>query len=266
MCAPAPVPEGCTVNTSRLADPLVTSNGSLVAAARPVAVAADRVYPVPVDWVPIRSMVRVENVATPATAFTAVTPDSVAPPVPVPLVITTVTFPVKPGTVLPSASCTAGAIAAPASVALGCTANANWAGAPAVIANAALGASGRPSATAASVYPVPLLSMLSVEKLATPATAVTVVVPDSVPPPGLVPIVTVTAPTKSVAVRPTASRASTWTAGASVAPAVAAAGCITKASWVGGPGGPVVSALQVDMREERTTSPAAAANRAGRVR
>src|SRR5881628_3421429 len=175
MCAPAPVPEGCTVNTSRLADPLVTSNGSLVAAARPVAVAADRVYPVPVDWVPIRSMVRVENVATPATAFTAVTPDSVAPPVPVPLVITTVTFPVKPGSVLPSASCAAT-----------CTAGAT--AAPAVIANAALGASGRPSATAASVYPVPLLSMLSVEKLATPATAVTVVVPDSVPPPGLVPI------------------------------------------------------------------------------
>src|SRR6267142_2672529 len=115
-------------------------------------------------------MLRAEKVATPFTAATVVVPDSVPPLGLAPS--DAVTSPVNPATVLPSASraatFTAGAIAAPATVDLGSTPNSSWTGAPAVIANAALVASGRPSATAASVYPLALLSMLSAEKLATP--------------------------------------------------------------------------------------------------
>ena len=55
--------------------------------------------------------------------------------------------------------------------------------------------------------------------VATPATAATVVVPVSVPLPGLIPMVMTTLPTKPVAVLPKASCAVTETAGDSVAPA-----------------------------------------------
>src|SRR5579885_233212 len=44
---------------------------------------------------------------------------------------------------------------------------------------------------AASVYPVPTLLMLRFGKEATPLAAATVAVPESVPPPGFVPIATV---------------------------------------------------------------------------
>src|SRR5256885_10136829 len=71
------------------------------------------------------------------------------------------------------------------------------------------------------------------EKLATPFTGFTVVVPDSVPPPGLAPSATVTAPEAFVTVLPEAS----WiaTAGAIPAPAVALLGCAVKDSLVAGP-------------------------------
>src|SRR6478735_8481775 len=52
------------------------------------------------------------------------------------------------------------------------------------------------------------------EKLATPFTATTVVVPDSVPPPGLVPMATVTLAVELVTVLSKASRTVTCTAGA----------------------------------------------------
>src|SRR5687767_15170560 len=68
------------------------------------------------------------------------------------------------------------------------------------------------------------------EKVATPATADTVVVPDSVPPPGLVPIATVTLAVELVTVFPNASCTVTCTAGLSAAPAVALVGCTVKAS------------------------------------
>ena len=47
-----------------------------------------------------------------------------------------------------------------------------------------------PADAAVSVYPAPTLSRERLEKVATPLNAATVVVPDSVPPPGLVPIAT----------------------------------------------------------------------------
>src|SRR5882672_328587 len=66
--------------------------------------------------------------------------------------------------------------------------------------------------------------MLSVPNVATPATAGWVAVPDSVPPPGLVPIATATFPVNPVAVLPNVSRAATCTAGVITAPAGALLG------------------------------------------
>src|SRR5512133_1611566 len=85
--------------------------------------------------------------------------------------------------------------------------------------------------------------MERVEKVATPFTADTVVVPDSVPPPGLVPIATVMLAVELVTVLPNASCTATCTAGERLAPAgallgwtrnasAAATGGITVAVWV----------------------------------
>src|SRR6185295_10287883 len=68
------------------------------------------------------------------------------------------------------------------------------------------------------------------EKLATPFTADTVVVPDSVPPPGLVPIATVMLADELVTVLPNVSCTATCTAGEMAAPAVALVGWTVKAS------------------------------------
>src|SRR5689334_23178060 len=69
------------------------------------------------------------------------------------------------------------------------------------------------------------------ENVATPATAATVVVPDSVPPPGLVPIATVTFAVELVTVLPNASCTATCTAGETLAPAVALLGWTVKATF-----------------------------------
>src|SRR5438034_956483 len=70
--------------------------------------------------------------------------------------------------------------------------------------------------------------MLSPEKLATPATAATVLVPDKVPLLGFVPIATVIFPVNPVAVLPLASWAVTWTAGVIAAPATVFVGSTLK--------------------------------------
>src|ERR1051325_5194963 len=97
--------------------------------------------------------------------------------------------------------------------------------------------------------------MLRVEKDATPATADTWVVPDSVAPgaPDPARIATVTLPVKVVIVWPSASRAVTWTAGVIFAPAVVVEGCAVKASEVAlmsngvlvAPGSPAAFAVSV---------------------
>src|SRR5437667_253844 len=69
-----------------------------------------------------------------------------------------------------------------------------------------------------------------VGKLATPATADTVVVPESVPPPALLPMATVTLAVELVTVLPKVSWTVTWTAGEIAAPAVALVGCTVKAN------------------------------------
>src|SRR5438105_3139406 len=71
--------------------------------------------------------------------------------------------------------------------------------------------------------------MLRPVKVATPALAATVVVPESVPAAGLVLMAIETLPLKLASVFPAASCAATLTAGAMAAPAVALPGC---AVWV----------------------------------
>src|SRR5260221_8499961 len=68
------------------------------------------------------------------------------------------------------------------------------------------------------------------EKEAMPALAATVVVPERVPPPGLVPIERVILADELVTVLPKVSWTATWTAGAIDAPAFALVGCTVKAS------------------------------------
>src|SRR5262245_6318823 len=72
--------------------------------------------------------------------------------------------------------------------------------------------------------------MERLENVATPLTADTVVVPDSAPPPGLLPMATVTLAVELVTVFPNASCTDTCTAGLIDAPAVALVGCTVKAS------------------------------------
>src|SRR5690348_13008054 len=66
--------------------------------------------------------------------------------------------------------------------------------------------------------------------VATPLTAATVAVPDSVPPPGLLPSATVTFPVKLVTVLPRLSCVVTCTDGVIAAPATTLDGCTVKTS------------------------------------
>src|SRR5713101_655149 len=74
--------------------------------------------------------------------------------------------------------------------------------------------------------------MLKVDKLAMPAVAATLAVPESVPLLGFVPIATVTVPVNPVAVLPWASWAVTCTAGVIAAPAVVLLGWTLNTSCV----------------------------------
>src|SRR3954471_18105871 len=78
--------------------------------------------------------------------------------------------------------------------------------------------------------------MERLEKLATPPTAATVPVPDSVPPPGLVPMATVMLAVELVTVLLNASCTVTCTAGATDTPATAFAGWTVNASLVAAAG------------------------------
>src|SRR5438876_775453 len=102
-------------------------------------------------------MLRFAKVATPLTAATVVVPARVPLAGLVP--IASVMLVVAVVTVLPWASwtvtCTAGVIAVPAAVLLGCTVKASFAAAPALMLNALLVALVRLVADAVSVSPVP---------------------------------------------------------------------------------------------------------------
>src|SRR5256885_14339374 len=77
--------------------------------------------------------------------------------------------------------------------------------------------------------------MLKLEKVATPDTAAMLVEPASVPPPGFVPIATVTVPVNPLTVFPRASCAVTLTAGVIARPAVAFEGCTVNTSCAASP-------------------------------
>src|SRR5688572_22307527 len=209
MDTPATALVGWTVKASLVAAAGLMVNAELDA---PVSApdAAVRVYPTPA-----LSIERLENVATPLTAATVVVPESVPPPGLVP--IATVMLAVELVTVFPNASCTAtctaGLIAAPAVALVGWTVNASRDAAAGVMLNADEVAPVSGAAAAVSLSPVPDFSMESLENVATPAAADTVVVPDSVPPPGLVPIATVMLAVELVTVFPNASCTTTCTAG-----------------------------------------------------
>src|SRR5439155_1622186 len=124
------------------------------------------------------------NVATPAIAANVRVPDKV-PPAGLNASVT-VTLPAKPVAVLPRESNavtrTAGLMVAPVVVVLGCTVTASWVAVPGAMVKPALVRLARSGVVAASGDPSPALPILRVEKVATPATAGTVVVPESVPP------------------------------------------------------------------------------------
>src|SRR5216117_1829830 len=153
ISAPAVVVLGCTENTNCVAVPAVILNAVLVPVTGPGALAVS-VYPVPT-----LSIDRPVNVATPPDAAWVAVPDKAPPDGLVP--IASVTLPVNPVTVLllasSAVSCTAGVIAAPADVVLGCTENTSCVAVPAVILNAVLVV--LPAPVAVSVYPVPTLSI-----------------------------------------------------------------------------------------------------------
>jgi hypothetical protein len=107
--------------------------------------------------------------------------------------------------------------------------------APTVISNGLLVAEVSPALVAASVYPVPALSMDKLLKVATPLTAFTVFVPLRVPPLGLVPIAIVTAAVLVLTKLPFASCTCTVTVGVIVAPAAVFVGCCPNVSCVAVP-------------------------------
>ena len=90
--------------------------------------------------------------------------------------------------------------------------------------------------------------MFKLGKAATPATAVTVVAPERVPPAGFVAIATLTLPVKPVAVLPSASCAATCTAGTIGMPAGVLLGCTRNASLLAGPAMMVNAVLAGDVR------------------
>src|SRR5436309_12949097 len=77
--------------------------------------------------------------------------------------------------------------------------------------------------------------MLRLEKVATPLTAATVVVPERVPLAGLVPIASVMLVVAVVTALPCASWTATCTAGVIAAPAAALLGCTVKTSFAAAP-------------------------------
>src|SRR5438270_817796 len=177
-------------------------------------------------------MLSPEKVATPLTAAW------VSVPVSAPLLgfvpIATVMFPVNPVAVLPlpswAVTSTAGVIAAPAKIGIASWRDTSCVAVAAGTVNAAYGV--LPAPVAVSVSPAPALSMLSPEKVATPATAAMVLVPDKVPVLGFVPIATVMLPVNPVAVLPLPSWAVTSTAGVIAAPAAVLVGWTLKTSGV----------------------------------
>jgi hypothetical protein len=93
----------------------------------------------------------------------------------------------------------------------------------------------KPADVAVRVYPVPPLLIERLEYVATPDDAAVLVVPESVPPPGFVPIATATVADEDVTVFPRLSVTATVTAGLIDTPAVAVVGCWTNTTFDAAP-------------------------------
>src|SRR5271156_3440257 len=165
-------------------------------------------------------MLRLEKVATPLTALTVSVPASV--PLAGLLLIAMLTELVAEVTMLPDPSsivtCTAGVIAAPAPTFVGCTVSTSFVAIPALTVKLLLVALVSPGDAAVNVY-VPAVANCRALKVATPATADTVVVPLT---PAAVELIVIVA-FELVTTLPLPSWTSTTT-GASWMPAVPATG------------------------------------------
>ena len=147
------------------------------------------------------------------------------------------TVSVKVVTVLPSESTAAtvmvGVSVAPPTEPLIAVVKESRTAAPAVVANALDVALVNSGLVATRVKPAPVLFIESVENVAMPATAFTVVVPLSSAPTVLVPNATVTGPVKVAAVLLFTSCTVTTTGASAVPTVVVAGGCVVIASFVG---------------------------------
>src|SRR5690348_1571522 len=213
-------------------DPAVMLKALLVAAAS----VPDR----PLKTYPVPALLTFNDacVATPAVNASMLSPASAAP---VGLVLKRiVSLPANPVTVLlrPSwtATTTAGAMVAPAVALDGWTVKARCVAFPGVTLNAELVAAviAEPD-LALRVNPVPVLSIERPGKLATPETATTMAVPESVPVPALFAMVTVSVPANPVATLPNWSFAVTCTAPRGPAD-VSLTGWPVNASWLAAAG------------------------------
>ena len=218
------------MNSRRAASLGVILTAVLTALSTAAAVAVS-VYPLPT-----RSIHKPVKFATPPVAPRVVVPCRVAPSVPEPSVITTVTSPVNPVAVLPCASRAVTVtpnVSAAIAVAGGCPVNSNSTASPAVMLTGVLTSGVRLPDVAVSVYPEPTRSIHKSVKPAIPPDTGIVVEPPKLAPEGPVPsvIATVTSPVNPVATLPYTSRAVT------VAPNAAPA--VTE------PGGSIVNSSSV---------------------
>ena len=210
IAAPAVTFVGWTTKASDAAAAGETVNAALVAWG---SVPLEAVSCLP----PPRSMLRPENVTMPLASVDAAPPPVSVPPPTRPRDTRT------PGVPLPNASdtwtCTAGAIAPPATTSDGCAANASEAAAAGETVNAALVTLGSAPLEAASCL-LPATSMLNAGKLARPPASLTVAAP-----PVSVPVPASASDTDAPATAfPNASATRTRTGGEIVTPATASDG------------------------------------------
>ena len=234
MVDPATMFVGCWPRMSLVAGPTVTSNALLTVVVRPAEVA------VSVYAVPDLSILHAAKVTTPETAVLGFAVHvSAAPDVPVPEVIAKVTLALLVVTVFPYASwiATFGCVvhATPPVPPPGCVVYPSCEAAPAVTLNVLLVALVSPVLVIVRVYPLPDLLIDRSPNVATPLLAALDTVPDSAPPPGFVPIATLTFALLVVTVLLLASCTVTTIAGLIAEPATTAVGCCVYTTLVAAP-------------------------------
>ena len=178
-----------------------TLKGLLVAPVNP-ALDALNVYPFPELL-----MLKLLNVPTPFTALPVVVPDNVPALGLFPIARAILSVPEVTILLLASRTVTwiAGLITDNATEFDGCALKLRFVAGPGATINGPTVAPDKPEEAAFKVYPSPVLSILRLLNVAMPALAAIAVVPDNVPPPGLVPIDIITLLVAVVTVFPLAS-------------------------------------------------------------